>query len=121
VIVKTKTWIILLSLLLLGCLLLSFFLLRPRESARFAEVLSDGRVVKTVDLLIDQTFTVDAPNGGSNTVTVKDGRIAVTEATCPDHYCMERGYCSSGAQIVCLPNRLVIRFLGAQNVDISLS
>lgn len=117
---KTKTWIILLSLLLLASVLLSVFLLRPGESARFAEVLSDGRVVKTVDLLIDQTFTIPAANGGSNTVTVKDGRIAVTEATCPDHYCMERGYCNSGAQIVCLPNRLVIRFLGEQDVDISL-
>lgn len=117
---KTKTWMILLSLLLLGCILLSGFLLRPRESAQFAEVLSNGRTVKTVDLSIDQSFTVTAANGGSNTITVKGGQIAVTEATCPDHYCMERGYCSNGAQIVCLPNRLVIRFLGQQDVDISL-
>ncbi len=117
---KTKTWIILLFLLLLLSILLSIFLLRPGESARFAEVLSGGRVVKTVNLAIDQTFTVTAPNGGSNTITVRDGKIAVTEATCPDHYCMDRGYCSSGAQIVCLPNRLVIRFTGKQDVDISL-
>lgn len=117
---KTKTWIILLFLLLLLSILLSIFLLRPGESARFAEVLSGGRVVKTINLAIDQTFTVTAPNGGSNTITVRDGKIAVTEATCPDHYCMDRGYCSSGAQIVCLPNRLVIRFTGKQDVDISL-
>lgn len=117
---KTKTWIILLFLLLLLSILLSIFLLRPGESARFAEVLSGGRVVKTVNLAIDQAFTVTAPNGGSNTITVRDGKIAVTEATCPDHYCMDRGYCSSGAQIVCLPNRLVIRFTGKQDVDISL-
>lgn len=117
---KTKSWIFLLSLLLLLSAVLSVFLLRPGESARFAEVLSDGRVVKTVDLDIDQSFTITAPNGGGNTLTVRDGRIAVTDATCPDHYCMERGYCSSGAQIVCLPNRLVIRFLGKQDVDISL-
>ncbi len=117
---KTRTWIILLSLMLLGCVLLSVFFLRPGESARFAEVLSDGRVVKTLDLNIDQSLVVTAPNGGSNTITVKNGKIAVTEATCPDHYCMARGYCSSGAQIVCLPNRLVIRFLGEQEVDISL-
>lgn len=117
---KTKTWIILLFLLLLLSILLSIFLLRPGESAKFAEVLSGGRVVKTVNLAIDQTFTVTALNGGSNTITVRDGKIAVTEATCPDHYCMDRGYCSSGAQIVCLPNRLVIRFTGKQDVDISL-
>lgn len=117
---KTKTWILLLSLLLSVCILLSVFLLRPGETARYAEILSDGTIVKTVDLAIDQEFSVTASGGGHNTVTIKDGKIAVTEASCPDHYCMERGYCNSGAQIVCLPNRLVIRFTGQQEIDISL-
>lgn len=117
---KTRTWIVLIFLLLTVCIFLSLFLLRPREDAHFAQILSGGNAVKTVDLRINQAFTITAPNGGSNTVTVRDGQIAVTEATCPDHYCMERGYCSGGAQIVCLPNRLVIRFLGPQDVDISL-
>lgn len=117
---KTKTWILLLCLTLILCAGLSVFLLRPGESAQFAEVLSDGKVVKTVDLRVNQSFTVDAPNGGSNTVTVKDGKIAVTEATCPDHYCMARGYCDGGAQIVCLPNRLVIRFLADPEIDLAV-
>ena len=56
-------------------------------------------------------------NEGTNTVTVKNGKVAVTEADCPDHYCMKRGYCDSGAQIVCLPNRLVLTFTGASEVD----
>ncbi|MBQ5653356.1 MAG: hypothetical protein IIV28_00995, partial [Alistipes sp.] len=29
-------------------------------------------------------------------ITVQDGKIGVSEATCPDHYCMKRGYCNSG-------------------------
>ena len=45
------------------------------------------------------------------------GKIAVTEATCPDHYCMKRGFCASGMDIVCLPNKLVIHFIGEQTVD----
>ena len=65
----------------------------------------------------DHEFTVTAPGGGTNTITVRDGHIAVTAATCPDHYCMHRGFCDRGTQIVCLPNRLVIRFLGEQNID----
>ena len=64
-----------------------------------------------------QEFTVTTPDGGVNTVTVQGGKIAVTQANCPDSYCMARGYCNAGAQIVCLPNRLVIRFLGEQNID----
>ena len=114
---KTKTWILLFAILLAVCLSLSIFILLPKDAATFAEITSQGKVIKTVDLRIDQEFTVTTTDGGSNVVTVKDGKIAVTEANCPDHYCMNRGFCNSGAQIVCLPNRLVIRFLGEQAID----
>ena len=114
---KTKTWIALIAAIAAVCLGLSAFLLLPDGDAGYAQISSGGQVVKTVNLRIDQQFTVTGENGGSNTVTVRDGRIAVTEADCPDHYCMERGFCSGGTPIVCLPNRLVIRFLGEQSVD----
>ena len=109
---KTKTWILLFAVIAAACIFLTLPLLR-QDQARFAKITSKGQPVKTGDLLIDQEFTVD----GKNTVTVKDGKIAVTWADCPDHYCMKRGYCSGGTDIVCLPIRLVISFLGEQEVD----
>ena len=115
---KTKTWILLLALLLVLSIGLSIPLLLPGEDAAYAKIHSQGQLIRTVDLKIDQEFIVDTPDGGRNVVTVKDGKIAVTEANCPDHYCMHRGFCSSGAQIVCLPNQLVISFEGPQEVDI---
>ena len=117
---KTRTWILIFTVVLLGSLALSIPFLLPGEKAAYAEIVSDGQVLHTLDLNINQELRIDSPTGGHNVVTVKDGAIAVTEATCPDHYCMHRGYCSSGAQIVCLPNRLVIRFLGEQSVDIAV-
>ena len=114
---KTKYWIMLFSLLLAACLGLSIPLLKPREEAKFAQIISDGQTVMTLSLAIDQQITVPSPLGGSNTVTVKDGTVGVTDASCPDHYCMKRGMCSGGTQIVCLPNRLIIRFLADQGVD----
>ena len=86
------------------------------DRARYAQITSKGQPVKTVDLMVDQEFTVD----GKNTVTVQDGKIAVTWADCPDHYCMKRGFCDGGTDIVCLPNRLVITFLGDQEVDAAI-
>ena len=114
---KTKAWILLLGGIFLLSLLGSFFVLRRQPAAAFAEISSGGNVVKTVNLLDNQQFTITAENGGENLVTVQDGRIAVTEATCPDHYCMKRGFCSGGTDIVCLPNKLVIHFLSGQMVD----
>ena len=112
---KTKTWILLFAAVAAACILLALPLF-SREEARFAQITSKGEPVKTVDLLVDQEFTVD----GKNTVTVQDGKIAVTWADCPDHYCMKRGFCAGGTDIVCLPNRLVISFLGEQEVDAAI-
>ena len=112
---KTKYWIAILAAVLFLCVCVSFLTLDGGDASR-AKITSEGRLVRTVDLSVDQEFTVETGNG-YNIVTVKDGKIAVTEASCPDHYCMNRGFCSGGAQIVCLPNRLVIEFLGEQEVD----
>lgn len=114
---KTRYWIGLLCGILILCLGLSIPLLMPKRDAQFAEIISGGQTIRTVSLYVDAEFTVSSPSGGENTITIKDGRIGVTAATCPDHYCMDRGMCSSGAQIVCLPNRLIIRFLGDQTLD----
>lgn len=113
---KSKTWALILGAVLAVCVVLSIWVLLPGEQATMAEIWSDGKLLKTVSLTVDQKFTVES-QGGVNVITVKDGKIAVTEADCPDHYCMDRGYCNSGVQIVCLPNRLVIKFLGRTEVD----
>ena len=114
---KTKTWILLIVILLVLCLGLSLFALAPGDASTHAQITSDGKLLKTVDLRIDQEFTVTGEKSGTNVVTVRDGKIAVTSASCPDHYCMNRGFCDSGADIVCLPNRLVIHFTEAQEID----
>lgn len=112
---KTRTWIGLIALAALLCGGLGLLLLSPSQ-AQYAEIRSDGKLIQTVDLRIDQTFTVRSERG-TNIITVADGKIAVTEADCPDGYCMARGYCAGGPQIVCLPNRLVIRFTNDSGVD----
>ena len=113
---KTKYWIMILALVLALCAASSLLLLAPGQDAARAEIRSEGKVIRTVDLHIDQQFEIATPDG-RNVITVKDGKIAVTEASCPDHYCMDRGFCAGGTEIVCLPNRLVIHFLGEQEID----
>jgi hypothetical protein len=109
---KTKYWILGFVVLAVVCVLASLPLLTSEDAAQ-AEIYSDGKLVKTVALSVDQEFTVE----GKNTVTVRDGKIAVTWADCPDGYCVRRGFCSSGGDIVCLPNRLVIKFVAEQEID----
>ena len=114
---KTRPWIILFAVILISCLGASIYFLMPGEASTYAEITSHGEVIKTVDLRIDQEFTVVSGSEGYNVITIQHGKIGVSEASCPDHYCMHRGYCNSGTDIVCLPNRLVIRFVGGQGID----
>ena len=113
---KTKYWILILALLLVVCGVVSMLLLRSGEAESAVEVWSDGVLLTTMPLAVPDSLTVGYADG-YNVVTVKNGKVAVTEATCPDHYCMKRGFCDSGVQIVCLPNRLVLKFVGEQMVD----
>lgn len=113
---KTKTWIIALSVVAVACLGLSLWLLLPNQQATAVKVISHGKLLNTLPLSEDTEFSVATPNG-TNVVTIRGGKVAVTKADCPDKYCMERGFCDGGAQIVCLPNRLVLEFTGEANID----
>ena len=114
---KTRTWILIIGLILAASLVASSYFLMPREASTHAEITSYGNVIKTVDLRIDQEFTVENGSNGYNLIRVQGGKIAVVDASCPDHYCMKRGFCNNGTEIVCLPNRMTIRFLGLQEID----
>lgn len=110
---KTKNWILLFVGLAIVCGVSGVLLLRGTPSET-AEVWSDGVLVKTIDLSEPQIFRVEY-QGGYNVVEVADGKIFVTEASCPDHVCIDHGPAAGGAPIVCLPNRLVIKFQGAND------
>ena len=113
---KSKYWILIFAILLAGCLALSLVFMGGDPAAR-AEITSGGKVLRVVDLHIDQELVIPCPTGGTNTVTVRDGKIAVTFADCPDQYCVKRRFRNSGTQIVCLPHALVIRFLDGEVID----
>ena len=113
---KTGYWIAGLALILAVCVAVSVWVLLPGETAETVEIWSDGEFLYSLPLSVDTQLRIDSKQG-RNTITIADGKIAVTQADCPDHYCMDRGYCNGGAQIVCLPNRLVIKFVAPQEID----
>ena len=113
---KSRTWAWILGAVLAVSVGISILFLLPAGTASQAEIWSDGECIETVSLAADRTLTVET-EFGTNVITVRNGEIAVIQASCPDHYCMHRGYCDGGLPIVCLPNRLEIRFLQDQGVD----
>lgn len=80
----------------------------------YAEVYQDGHLIRQVPLAVEQSFEI----GGdyTNTVTVRDGKIAVTCSDCPTNDCVRQGWVSGGS-IICLPNGVEIRVKAADGVD----
>ncbi len=113
---RTRSWIILIAGILAVCLAVSVFVWLPWQEAAYAEVYSNGELLCRLDLSQNTERKVVSAEG-TNVITVHNGKLAVTWADCPDGYCVQRGWCSSGMQIVCLPHRLVIKFVGRQSYD----
>lgn len=97
--------LILLFLLLLGTLLL---LSLSGETGVTAEVYSNGKLVKTIDLLIDGEYRIES-GGHYNIICVSGGKLSVKEADCPDQICVYFGEISKkGQSIICLPHDFIV-------------
>ena len=103
---------------LLAAALAAVWVLLPKKTATLAGVYQDGELLMTLTPQADRTVTVDGP-AGKNVIVVENGEIFVKEADCPDKICVRHGPLSkAGTPIICLPNRLVIRWLdGVSEVD----
>lgn len=113
---KTKFWLLFFSVLCVILAVLSVVLLYGGEGAEYAEVYSDGKLVVRLDLSKDTEYRVEH-GGGWNLLTVRDGKIAVTDASCVSRDCVRHAPADHGAPIVCLPNRLVIEFTKSSDYD----
>jgi len=112
---KTKTMLLLLGGLLAVSLLACLIIYTQPE--RDCAVISVNGVDRcTVSLTEDRSFTIESEYG-TNTILVADGKISVIDASCPDHVCVKRGAVNSGMPVICMPNRLVIRFTEAAETD----
>ncbi len=117
---KTKTWIAIFALLLIAGIVGSLLLFNQKPEGQVVEVLQDGKCIRTIDLSqVEEPYRfVVEDASGSNTVCVEPGRICITEADCPDHVCIRRGWLSGSAEpIVCLPHKLVIQIVGTSDLD----
>ena len=55
---------------------------------------------------VTKTITTDL---GTNVIEIKDGRVHVEEADCPNQDCVHQGWIdAAGQQIVCLPHKLTV-------------
>ena len=63
--------------------------------------------------MLFKAIVTASPSLYAGTITVQDGQVFVSGASCPDKLCMAQGHKSHGGEtIVCLPNKLVVSVVG---------
>lgn len=106
-------WVAIGIVILLAVMVGLCFLPRRTDSEIVAQIYQNGELVKTISLSEDTTFTLTGAY--TNTITVAQGKISVTESDCPGSDCVHSGAIGTpGCTIVCLPNAVEIRIVAAE-------
>ena len=77
-----------------------------KENGAYVIVMVQNEEIARYSLAIDGIYDI---NGGTNTIEIKDGRVRMTEAFCPNHLCIRQGWIRwEGQSIICLPNKVTV-------------
>lgn len=96
---------------------LSFFFINLfAATGNIVEIKVDNKVVNQISLDENLIFDVEIDGTKTNTVQVKDGKVSVTYANCPDLICQHHSEISkTGESIICLPNKVVVSIIGSDD------
>ncbi len=80
-----------------------------QDSGMVALVSLNGQIIRSLDLDEDVNVLIGDRQKDYNVISVKDGKVSVTEANCADLICVKTGQMqTSGDIIACLPHGLII-------------
>lgn len=113
-----RIWIIVFSFVALLCLAIWLFISNASSQSMIVGIYKDGSLVEKIDLnsVTGEREITLSGDFGDNVILVSNGRIEMKSADCPDKLCVKHGELkSSSSPIVCLPNKVVIKF--EENTD----
>lgn len=108
---------VILGLVLLGSIAAIFIINRSGGSRTAVIRCKDARHELSLDK--DGVFRFD---GIDAEFEVRDGKIRVTNASCPDKICEKTGYIGSpGQSIICVPGKITVAVAGSgESVDVTV-
>jgi hypothetical protein len=82
----------------------------PAGENMTVEIYKSGQLYRVIPLPApDEDIKIEDPGGHYNLVEIKDGRVRVKEADCPNQICVKTGWLSKPGQIsFCAPNKVKV-------------
>ena len=98
--------------LVAGCLLLLWNNIGAKEGS-YVIVACNGEEVARYPLWGDVDYSL---NGGTNHLEIKDGKVRMADANCPDKLCVKQGWVwYTGQCLTCLPNKINVTVVGGDD------
>ncbi len=108
---KRLNLILVLAIAAIACVgLVATRLMGANTNADMATVVIRDGEQNVYELPLSQNTTKGVTTDlGTNLIEIKDGRVHVEEADCPNQDCVHQGWIdAAGEQIVCLPHKLTV-------------
>ena len=97
-------------------LLIAFLL--TSKGGELVQVRVSGKVVATYSMEQDGEYTIEGKNEGQNIVVIKNKKVYMKKADCPDKVCVNQGKISKvGQSIICLPHQVVVEILEKKDIS----
>ena len=113
---KRLNLILVLAIAAIACVgLVATRLMGANTNADTATVVIRDGEQNVYELPLSQNTTKSVTTDlGTNLIEIKDGRVHVEEADCPNQDCVHQGWIdAAGQQIVCLPHKLTVDIVDA--------
>ncbi len=93
-------------------------IMKKGDSGKTAYIYKGDELIYEIDLESVKepyTITVEGENGEENVIEVREGKIGVVSASCPDKLCVEKGFVGDSLlPVICLPNDVMIVVEGTE-------
>ena len=111
---KKRDIILVVSLLVFAGIVFLIFNFN-NKSGKTVVITENGSTYGTYSLSENKVIGIDT-DLGHNKVVIKDGKVHMEEADCPDKYCVKQGKITKTRQnIVCLPHKVVVEIAVSDN------
>lgn len=88
------------------------------KSGNHVQIIVDGEVRENYPLNKDGKYKIEKDDN-INIIQIKDGKVFMKEASCPDKLCINQGEISkNGHSIICLPNKTVVKVISEQENEV---
>lgn len=110
-------FIIIIFFVLMAVVSIALFYLN-KEEGEYVEVIVNKEIKDIFPLDENKQYTIlDGKN--INKIKIEDGKVWVTDASCPDKLCVKQGKIDKdGQSVICLPNKVVIKIVSDKKDEI---